>query len=197
MKHSPVLLFSIILLASCTADRLSHDEARKKVSEIGRSTLVPNAIEIRRVTLQSDTQAVAEANVTLAFQFKRDNPAAEWKIEAVRLGDRDWVSLTEFLAAVDEGRRRTTQQSLQKLAAGITSYRASHGSLPTASNIVELTDVLHPLYTNELIRTDGWDAPIEYEITAPSTFRLISPGPDGRRGTPDDVVFDSSQPATP
>ena len=197
MKPAAALVLPILLLASCTADRLSHDEVRKKVSEIGRSSLVPNAIEIRRVVLQSQTQAVAEANVTLAFQFKRDNPAAEWKIEAVRLGDRDWVSLTEFLAAINEGRRRTTQQSIEKLASGILKYRARNGSLPTASNIVELTDILYPLYMDELIRADGWDQPVDYEITGPSTFRLVSPGPDGRPGTADDVVFDSSRPATP
>ena len=197
MKHSLPLIFSILLLASCTADRLSQDEVRRKVSEIGGSNLVPNAIEIRRVVLQGETQAVAEANVTLAFQFKRDNPDAQWQIEAVRLGDRAWVSLSEFLAAINEGRRRTTRQSLEKLASGIAKYRASNGMLPAASDIVELTNVLHPQYVDELIRVDGWDTPIDYEVTGASTFRLVSRGPDGRRGTDDDIVFENSQPTTP
>src|SRR5437773_11361556 len=113
MKH--VLLLGCLVLCSCTSARLSHDEARKKIAEIGRSNLVPDAIEIRRVVSQSDTQALAEAGVTLAFQFKRDNPNAEWRIDAVRLGDRDWISLDELLAAISDGRRRTTAAGLQKV----------------------------------------------------------------------------------
>src|SRR5437867_11609057 len=105
MKH--VLLLGCLVLCSCTSARLSHDEARKKIAEIGRSNLVPDAIEIRRIVSQSDTQAIAEATITLAFQFKRDNPDAEWRIEAVRLGDREWISLDELLAGINEGRRRS------------------------------------------------------------------------------------------
>jgi hypothetical protein len=53
---------------------------------------------------------------------------------------------------------------------------------------VGLTDVLHPLYMSELIREDGWGAPILYETTPPAGYRLLSLGADGRRGTPDDIV---------
>src|SRR5947209_14573453 len=133
MKH--VLLLGCLLLCTCTSARLSHDEARKKIAEIGRSNLVPDAIEIRRIVSQSDTQAIAEATITLAFQFKRDNPDAEWRIQAVRLGDRDWIDLDELLAGINEGRRRTTSAAMQKLAAAVEKYRAANGSLPNAGDI--------------------------------------------------------------
>src|SRR5439155_20692049 len=126
--------------------RLSHDEARKKIAAIGRSNLIPDAIEVRRIISQTDTEAIAEATITLAFQFKRANAASDWRIEAVRLGDRDWISLDELLAAVNEGRRRTTSQLLQRLAEAVEKYRASNGALPNATNIVALTDALHPSY---------------------------------------------------
>src|SRR5438093_8201977 len=106
MKH--VLVLGCLVLCACTSARLSHDEARKKIAEIGRSNLVPDAIEIRRIVSQTDTEAIAEASVTLAFQFKRTKPDSEWQIAAVRLGDRDWISLDELLSAINEGRRKVT-----------------------------------------------------------------------------------------
>ncbi len=78
-----LLLIGSLALTACTSARLSHDEARKKIAAIGRSNLIPDAIEIRRIISQTDTQAVAEATITLAFQFKRDNPGADWRIDAV------------------------------------------------------------------------------------------------------------------
>src|SRR5438132_6224037 len=145
-----LLLISCFALPACTSARLSHDEARKKIAEIGQSSLIPDAIEIRRVVSQTDTSAIAEATVTLAFQFKRASANAEWRIEAVRLGDRDWISLDELLAAVNEGRRRTTSQSMQQLADAVEKYRASNGSLPGARDIVALTDMLHPAFMTQL-----------------------------------------------
>src|SRR5262245_14625480 len=100
-----LFLLGCLALCSCTGARLSHDEARKKIAEIGRSSLIPDAIEIRRIVSQTDTQAIAEASITLAFQFKRDNREAEWRVQAVRLGDREWISLDELLAGINEGRR--------------------------------------------------------------------------------------------
>ena len=189
MKH--VLLLGCLVLGACTSARLSHDEARKKIAEIGRSNLVPDAIEIRRIISQTDTQAIAEATITLAFQFKRDNPNAEWRIQAVRLGDRDWISLDELLAGINEGRRRTTTDAMQRVAEAVEKYRSTNGSLPNARDIIGLADILHPRYMSDLVREDGWGKPLIYELTGPSTFRLISQGPDGVPGTGDDIVVTS------
>ena len=100
-RLAKTLLLSSLMLSACASDRLSHDEARQKIAQIGRSNLVPDAIEIRRIISQTDTEAIAESSVTLAFQFKRANPNAQWQISAVRLGDRDWVSMDELLAAIN------------------------------------------------------------------------------------------------
>jgi hypothetical protein len=187
-----VLLFLCFLFPACASGRLSHDEVRQRIAAIGQSSLVPDAIEIRRIVSQSETSAIAESTVTLAFQFKRPDAKAEWRIEAVRLGDRDWVSLDELVAAINEGRRRTTAQSVQQLAEGIEKYRAASGSLPPAKDIVTLTDLLYPRYMSVLVREDGWGNPLIYEPTGAATFRLLSIGADGRRGTPDDVAVETS-----
>ena len=197
MRLAPnyLLLLGCLALCACTGARLSHDEARKKIAEIGRSNLVPSAIEIRRIVSQTDTQAIAEATITLAFQFKRDNPNAEWRIQAVRLGDREWISLDELLAGIDEGRRRATANGMQKLAEAVEKFRSTNGSLPNARDIAALTDILNPKYMTELVREDGWGKPILYEVMGPTAFRLTSDGPDGRRGTSDDIVVTAQLPA--
>ena len=195
-RLATILLITGLMLSGCAGGRLSHDDARQKIAQIGRSNLVPDAIEIRRIVAQNDTEAIAESTVTLAFQFKRPNATAEWQISAVRLGDRDWISLNELLAAINEGRRRTTIEGLQKLAAGITRYREMNGAIPVAPDIVKLTDLLHPLYISELVREDGWGDPIDYQVMG-TTFRLVSSGPDKIPGTSDDIVFDPNRPASP
>jgi len=191
-----LLLIGSFLLSACTSARLSHDEARKRIAAIGQSSLVPDAIEIRRIVSQSDTSAIAESTVTLAFQFKRATANAEWHIDAVRLGDRDWISLDELLAAINEGRRRTTSQSMQQLTDGIENYPSANGSLPTSKDIVTLTDQLYPRYMNVLVREDGWGRPFIYEVTG-NSFRLVSAGADGRPGTADDVVVQDGRSTTP
>ena len=193
-----LLLAASFALSACASARLSENEARKKIAAIGQSGLIPDAIEIRRIVSQTDTQAIAEATITLAFQFKRTGANAEWQIDAVRLGDRDWISLDELLAAVNEGRRRTTSQLMQQLSAAIEKYRSAHdGALPPGRDIVAITDVLHPSYLSILIREDPWGNPIIYELSGTSAFKLISRGADGRRGTADDIVLENGGPATP
>jgi hypothetical protein len=195
--HLHFLLIGCVALSACSSARLSHDEVRRKIAAIGQSSLVPDAIEIRRIVSESDTSAIAEATVTLAFQFKRATANSEWHIEAVRLGDRDWISLDELLAGINEGRRRTTSQAMQELAEAAEKYRMANGSLPSARDIVELTDTLYPAYMKVLVRQDGWGNPIIYEVTGPASFRFISNGPDGRRGTADDIVVENGRSAAP
>lgn len=175
--------------AGCASVRLSHEDARQKISAIARSKLVPDSIEIRRIVYQGETQALAETTVTLAFQFKKDPSGGEWRVDAVRLSDNDWIPLTELLNAVNESRRKATAETMQKLVVGITEYRSKTGSFPEARDIVTLTNVLHPLYMSELVRVDGWGSPIDYEVTVGSGYRLVSKGADGLRGTPDDIVL--------
>ena len=195
-RAAHLLLIALFLLPACASARLSHDEARKRIVAIGQSSLVPDAVEIRRIVSQSDTSAIAESTVTLAFQFKRANQNAEWQIEAVRLGDRDWVSLGELIAAINEGRRRTTTQSLQQLAGGVEKYRSANSALPGAADIVVLTDTLYPRYMDVLIREDGWGNPIIYEVKG-NTFSLLSLGADGQRNTPDDVLVENNRAPSP
>ena len=186
----PVALACSLMIAGisagCSSARLSHDEVRKQIAEIGNSSLVPDSIHIQRIVSQTDKSAIAETSVAMAFEFQRAKSSDPWHIAAVRMGDRDWVSVAEIITAVNESRRRTTMESFQKLVIGIEAYRQRNGASPSATDIVGLTNILHPTYMTDLVRLDAWGRQIRYEVVGAS-FRLVSDGADGVRGTPDDL----------
>lgn len=156
---------------------------------MGTSSLVPSSVSIRRVVSQNGNRAIAETTVELAFQFERDSEGSPWRIASVRLGDQNWVSVAELITALNETRRKTTAASMEKLVAGVAAYRQrNNGTVPTATNIQDLADILHPQYMSDLVLEDAWGRQIQVESST-SGLRFHSLGADGRRDTPDDVVF--------
>jgi hypothetical protein len=190
MKALSLACFTMFaaMTSSCSSSRLSHDEARRQIAEIGKSSLVPGSIQIQRIVSQTDNDAIAETSVALAFEFKRGKVSDPWRIAAVRMGDRDWVNVDEIITAVNESRRRTTLESFRKLATGIEVFRQRNGASPNATEIVALTNILHPTYMSDLVRLDAWGREIRYEVVG-AGFRLLSDGADGVRGTPDDILL--------
>lgn len=163
------------------------EAARQRMNELGSAPLIAKAIHIRRVISLNDTRTTAEATVTLSFRFK---PAgtADWVIEAARAGDGNWFDTVRLTATLNEQRRQATLQAMKLLAAGIERYVLEDGSLPAGKDMREITDVLHPLYMQVLVQDDGWGRPMEYTFSG-FTFRLLSLGADGLRGTADDIIF--------
>ena len=177
-------------------NRNDFEKERDRMVELGASSLIPGAIEIRRVISASETRTIAEATVSMGFRFVHLPKSNNWEIEAARLGDRPWINTVDLIATLNEGRRQDTIAIMQKLAAAIERYRQEKGSLPPAKNVPELMDILHPHYIDQLVRVDGWGHEIEYSATE-STFRLRSRGPDGRLFSPDDIVVNPGQPPSP
>src|SRR6476660_1647505 len=85
----PVALACFTLLtgmsAGCSGPRLSHEDARKQIAEIGNSSLVPDSIHIQRIVSQTDKEAIAETSVAMAFEFQRAKSSDPWHIAAVRM----------------------------------------------------------------------------------------------------------------
>src|SRR3954464_3718505 len=102
MRRVPLLFFMFIASVVWAAPKLSHDVAKKRISELASSTIVPDAIEIREITQVPPNQAIVESTITLAFQFKRLKEGA-WAVDAIRFGDNDWVNMNELLIAVYHG----------------------------------------------------------------------------------------------
>ena len=183
-----LVLIAAFAASGCSGARLSHNEIRKQIAELGTSTLVPDAVDVRRVSSQGTNSLIAETTVELAVQFKRDTETSPWHISSVRLGDQNWISVPELVAAVNEARRKETAAALRKLDAGVVAFRQRNGSAPSGTTVATLSDVLHPQYMADLVLADAWGHPIELASPGPN-FRFRSLGADGQRGTDDDLLF--------
>lgn len=193
-RTSLLIVFSLLCAFGCGGARLSHNEIRRQIAEVGGSSLVPSAVNVSRVVSQSGNRLIAETNIELAVQFERASEDSPWQIAAVRLGDQNWISMPEFMAALNEGRRRETTIALEKLSTGIAAYRQrNNGAVPAATNIVLLTDVLHPQYMSDLVRLDAWGNAIQYQAKG-NGFELRSFGADERPGTADDILIQGTAP---
>lgn len=175
------------LLTGCGASRkLSEDTAKEKILELGLLDLNSKQIQVQRIIQAGEDQAVAEASLPMAFRLSKTK-GKDWQINAVRLGDRNWIDTQAFLAALNEVRARQTQQCLEQLQEGIRKYQAKRGALPAVSDIIKLTDLLFPEYMAEVIRSDAWSHEIKVSSAGDNTFQLSSAGPDGVPGNADDI----------
>lgn len=177
------------LLAGCGASRkLSEDTARAKILELGLFDLKEKQIQVQRILHAGEDQAVAEASLQMAFRLSKAK-TKDWQVNAVRLGDRHWIDVQAFLAALNEVRVRQTRDDLERLQEGIRKYRAKQGAWPAASDIVKLTDLLFPEYMQEVVRYDAWNHELRVNSVGDS-FQLSSAGPDGIAGNADDISLD-------
>jgi hypothetical protein len=183
-----LILLTAIMASGCGGARLSHNEIRKQVAGLGESTLIPKSVQVRRIVSESEKRVIAETTVELAAQFERDTTTSPWHISAVRLGDQNWVPIVEFERTLNELRKKDTVASFRKLDAGVAAYRQRNGSAPSAATILALSDALHPQFMSDLVLNDAWGRPIVVEMSGAS-LRFRSLGPDGQRGTADDVLF--------
>jgi len=178
----------VLLLTGCSASqKLSQGKAREKIRELGLVQLEGKEVEVEKVVQSGEDQAVAEANLRLVFKLSKRR-RRDWQVDAIRLGDRSWMEIRTFLSALDEARTRETRESLQKLLGGLREYKGANGQYPQADSIVKLTDLLVPTYMSEVIRYDGWNREFIFNLTDSNSFQLLSLGPDGIRGTADDIV---------
>ena len=139
--------------------------------------------------IETGSRAVAETSVKMAFQFEKD-AGGDWRIVSARLGDRQWVDIDLLLQALASQYSDDTSAALEKLEAGIEQYQAQNGSLPQLGPESALADVLHPLFMVDLIRQDAWGHEIQYERQGDDAYVLRSSGPDGVRGSSDDIILD-------
>jgi len=183
----PISLLAPALLAGCGASRkLSEETAKDRILALGLVDLKDKQIAVRRILHAGEDQAVVEAGLQMAFRLSKSKEK-DWKVNAVRLGDRNWIDVQEFLAALNDVRTRLTQRSLEQLQEGIRKYQAKRGALPAVSDIVKLTDLLFPEFMAELVRYDAWSQELKVHMLSGSTVQLLSAGPDGISGSADDI----------
>ncbi len=189
-KPAKVLFLSSILLYSAcgVSQKLSHEKAREKIQELGLVKFGDKGIEVKQIIQSGDDQAVAEANLNMTFRLSKAK-GGDWQVNALRLGDRNWMDIKSIVLALGEVRTRETSENLTKLLNAMNRFKEKNGKYPQARNIIELTDQLVPNFMSEIIRFDAWNRELVFRNLSPDSFELISPGPDGVPGNGDDIVL--------
>lgn len=144
--------------------------------------------EIEPFPLPLATQPSATVTAWIRVETRAVNDSKDgWRIAEIRTGNRDWINLDQLVAAVNQQKRERARAELQRIAEALESYRGDRGAYLVSDSHAVLIDHLSPKYLLEVIRVDPWHQPYKY-IGQRDRFTLISTGPDGKEGTPDDIT---------
>ena len=173
-----------------SATALTVKRARCLVAESAGVTLPSDHVRIKDMSLLelpfgSESSALIEAFIHADFRFARD--ARGWHVSEVKTGNREWTNLQNFAAALNEVKRVNATADLAAIASALIEFRRQRGAFVVSDKESVLIDHLSPRYLSRVIRVDPWHRPYQYEGEQ-NQFSLRSVGPDGKTGTPDDIV---------
>ena len=171
---------------------LTTKRARCLVAALLGVTLPSDDIRIRNISPfglsfgSADASALIVSLVQLDFRFIREGSG--WQVASLKSGNREWLDVRGFAAAIDEAKRSFATADLSDIVKALNSYRRERGSFVVTDKESVLIDHLTPKYLIRVIRVDPWNRPYQYE-GQPNDYVLRSLGPDGKPKTPDDIVF--------
>ena len=200
----------VALLSNALSAQLPVDECSAPGFQLGRNAPIePTPKRVRcllgsllGISVPSDEvriQEIAPSPVPLAskpsatvvawigVEARAVNEARGWRISELRTGDRDWVNLDQLVAALNQQKQNRARADMQRIADALERYRADKGAYLVSDSHAVLIDHLSPAYIREVIRLDPWRQPYKY-VGQRDTFTLVSPGPDGKDGTADDIA---------
>jgi Type II secretion system (T2SS), protein G len=175
---------------SASPTALTMKRARCLVAELLGVSLPSDEVRIKNMSLLelpfgSESSALIEAFIQADFRVARD--ARGWHVSEVKTGTRDWTNIESFAAALNEVKRVNATADLAAIANALIEFRRDRGAFVVSDTESVLIDHLSPRYLTRVIRVDPWHRPYEYEGEQ-NQFSLRSVGPDGKTGTPDDIV---------
>lgn len=132
------------------------------------------------------SSAVAEIGVEAAFRLERDG-RGRWRVVEINFGDASSGDLAKLVETLNMRKGARAREDLAELSAALRAFRRERGFYVVATSGDVLLDHLSPRYLKRLIRFDPWHRPYRYEGTG-QRYTLSSDGPDGKAGTPDDVI---------
>ena len=177
-----------IWLMTNAAETLSVRQARDLLQHLGGANMSKDQVHIKKIESGAGGGAIIEAQIETAFRVQ--NEKTGWRIAEVRLGDRQWESFELIEEAVKREKARRTTALLHIYAEGLTAYQRERGQFAVTDEISELLDYLSPRYIPLPPRFDLWGKEFDYDGSATS-YRLASAGPDGKKGTKDDLVLEN------
>jgi type II secretion system (T2SS) protein G len=182
-----LVLLAVNLLISCGGKQ------EKKLAQNLESLQIANVAEkdlkVSSFHPRGKDEAILVADVHTAFLMKR-NSRGEWEIQSVRLGDRNWEDAKDFAQALHQVRLQRVKSDFEKIANALEKYQAQTKALPAVEGIGPLVDLLFPAYLAEAVRVDPWSTEYNYHLSTPTSYNLISAGPDRKFGTGDDIRFE-------
>ncbi|MBZ5499578.1 MAG: type II secretion system protein GspG [Acidobacteriia bacterium] len=176
----------------CGGRAVNKKTARDVIVGSPADALTKADLEVLSVTQVGSSEAVVETQLHSAFRLQRSG--SEWVVCEVRVGHGQWEKVNDIMRALQQVKIDETRQSLEKIAAATEAYRQKNGRLPEFKDYIGLSDALYPLYLSPLIREDAWKHPLAAFRLGSDAIRLISAGPDGKQGTPDDIELTKTFP---
>ena len=142
------------------------------------------------ISLASQDSATVVAWVRVDARLANDKGG--WHVTELRTGNRRWVSLDPFVAAVNEQKEKQAREELNLIAIALEKFRKDRGFYVVSDKQSIAIDFLSPRYLPRVIRVDPWHQPYKY-LGERDHFTLRSSGPDGKPDTPDDILLSDSR----
>jgi len=180
------LMLSLVLTA-CGGRAINKKTALDVITAQG--PFKQKDLDIKSVSQTTPGQAVVEVKLPAAFRLEKQQE--KWIVREVRIGN-EWQKMDDVAAALNTVKVEETKKMLGRIAEAIDAYRRKNGGLPDFREYVSLSDALSPDYLQPLIREDPWGNPLVAIRMSPVNIRLLSAGPDGKVGTPDDIELSRS-----
>jgi len=95
-----------------------------------------------------------------------------------------------YFGALTSGKKKLARSGIQQVEQLVESQRMLNASTELPDSLEELTQGEDPLVEDESKIEDPWGNRYIYEKTSDANFRVYSAGPDGQRGTEDDIKLD-------
>ena len=165
-------------------------EEKKNAEAKAPEPLTRGPLTVRQLSLMGSS-AVAEVEVAADFFLSKDE-RGRWRVDGFEVGGERVGELGRRWQAANGLKAARASEELAELREALEAYRRERGFYVVGEDVVVLLDHLSPRYARRVIRLDPWHNPYRYTGTQAS-YTLTSDGPDGKRGTSDDV---SAPPAT-
>ena len=98
----------------------------------------------------------------------------------------------KMVGALREAKAMDARGDMQSISLAVTSWIANDGSLADAPDFDALIAHIEPTWVRVAPRIDPWGKPYEWS-TDGTSWKLQTPGRDGKRGTDDDMVMSDGQ----
>ncbi len=192
MSHYRLWLILLLLpmmaaVAACGGRTVTRSSAEKLLVSLPSGILDDEDVRVLSVSQVSSNTAIAET--TLRAAFRMEKVQGDWVVREVRLGNHQWESIDNLMAALNRIKTEKARQSLETVSAAIAQYRQKNGHLPAFDDYVDLSDALYPTFMTEAYRLDPWRQPFRAVRQGPDTIKLQSAGPDEKPDTADDIVL--------